>query len=163
MSEYICNSIHISPFLERNGIRLSCKEDTIQLFNKETSDLQTQSVKLGEQNTVQLVDSGTIKLTLRNNSTVFIHKIHKNTEFARIRFFHNKEIVAKYGNGTKDCGEYSNCCRQNKGNTKKSTLKNDLQSKVKTRYLTIEFFRKRHVKKPLIRDGKVFIFIYLEQ
>ena len=40
MSEYICNSIHISLFLERNGIRLSCKEDTIQLFNKETSGLQ---------------------------------------------------------------------------------------------------------------------------
>ena len=39
MSKYICNSIQILPFLERNGIGLSCKEDTVQLVNNETMKL----------------------------------------------------------------------------------------------------------------------------
>ena len=39
MSEYISNSIQISPFLKRNGIKLSCGEGTAQLFNSGTAKL----------------------------------------------------------------------------------------------------------------------------
>ena len=41
--------------------------------------------------------------------------------------------------------------------TEKTNLNDELKAKVTTRYLNIEFYCKRHVKKPLIKD-KVFIF-----
>ena len=41
--------------------------------------------------------------------------------------------------------------------TEKPNLDDELKAKVTTRCLNIEFYRKRHVKKPLIND-KVFIF-----
>ena len=41
--------------------------------------------------------------------------------------------------------------------TEKPNLDDELKAKVTTRCLNIEFYRKRHVKKPLI-NNKVFIF-----
>ena len=41
--------------------------------------------------------------------------------------------------------------------TEKPNLNDELKAKVTTRYVIIEFYRKRHVKKPLIKD-EVFIF-----
>ena len=42
--------------------------------------------------------------------------------------------------------------------TEKPNLNDELKAKVTTQYLTIKFYRKRYIKKPLLRDGKVFIF-----
>ena len=42
--------------------------------------------------------------------------------------------------------------------TEKPNLNDELKAKVTTRYLTIKFYHKQYIKKPLLRDGKVFIF-----
>ena len=69
--------------------------------------------------TVQFVDSGTVNLTVKNDSGIFMHKIYKNTELARVGFFHHKVIVAKYRNGTENSGECSTSYRNKTENCRK--------------------------------------------
>ena len=132
MSEYISNNIQISPFLKRNGIKLSCGEGTVQLFNNgtakltnihslKTDDLSCEKIQPVDKSkdTVQFVDSGTVNLTVENDSGIFMHKIYKNTELARVGFFHHKVIVAKYRNGTENSGECSTSYRNKTENCRK--------------------------------------------